>query len=135
MGQVCEVAAFLELFNPVNEIPVAKCGTVYTSPIGQEYLLVRDQMLWFGKQLPNSLMNLNQIHAFGIDIQDNPFDPHQELGMNCDDIFILFSTTWMIVHLETRAPTDWEIKHLPIIFLTGDEWDPSSDDIYLIQQS
>jgi hypothetical protein len=30
----------------------------------------------------------------------------------------------MIVHFESRVPTEWEMKHLPMILLTGDQWDP-----------
>ena len=104
LSQVCEVTAFLGSFEPVNEIPVAKCGMVYTSPVGQEYLLVWDQMLWFGKLLPNSPMNLIQICAFGIDVQDNPFEIHKELGMQCDGTFMPFGMMGMIVRFETRLP-------------------------------
>jgi hypothetical protein len=72
-GNICEVTPFLESYEPVNEVPVARCGTKWTSPqTGKEYLLVADQMLWFGTQLPNLLLNLNQLRTFGVDVNDNP---------------------------------------------------------------
>ena len=50
---------------PVKEIPpVPRSCTVWTSlDTGQEYLLVGDQMLWFGTQLDHSLINPNQIYG------------------------------------------------------------------------
>ena len=57
-GEICEVSPFLNTYDPVKEIPVARCCTVWTSEeSGEEYLLVGDQMLWFGNSLENSLIN------------------------------------------------------------------------------
>jgi hypothetical protein len=47
-NEVCKVTPFLDSYEPVNEVMVARCGMVWTSPnTGREYLLVSDQMLWF----------------------------------------------------------------------------------------
>ncbi len=135
-GDICEVTSFLESYEPVNEVPVAKCSTVWTSPqTGREYLLVADQKLWFGTQLPNSLLNPNQIHAFGVDVNDNPFDLKQDLGIQCNEAFIPCDTIRTIVHFESRVPTEWEMKHLPMVLLTGDQWDPSDELMYPEQKS
>ena len=113
-NEVCEVSPFLNTYEPVKEIPVARCCTVWTSPYtGAEYLLVGDQMLWFGEQLKHSLINPNQIREYGIQVYDDPFNMHQ-FGIDGGDVFIPFDTTGTIVHFESRVPTDWEEKHLPI---------------------
>ena len=71
-GEICEVTPCLDSYDPVNEIPITKCATVWTSTkTGVEYLLICDQMLWFSSQLPHSLMNPNQMQAFGIDVNGN----------------------------------------------------------------
>ena len=31
------------------------------------------------------------------------------------------------MHFESRVPNDWEKKHLPIILLTGETWNPSEE--------
>jgi hypothetical protein len=36
----------------------------------------------------------------------------------------------MIVHFESRVLTKWEMKHLPMVLLTGDQWDPSDELMY-----
>jgi hypothetical protein len=103
---------------------VARCGTVWTSPnTGHEYLLVSDQMLWFGSQMDHSLINPNQIHEYGIPMYDNPFSQSQ-FGINCNDDFIPFKTMGTIVYFKTRVPTNWETHNLPIIMLTCEDWDP-----------
>jgi len=135
-GQVCEVSPFLPTYDAVNEIPVAGCGTVWSSPsTGQDYLLVGDQFLYFGEVLPNSLLNPNQLRAFGIGVNDNPFDESQDIGIDCGDEFIPLRTIGTNVYFESRVPTDWEVKHLPRIYITSDHWDPTDDSTFPEQKS
>jgi hypothetical protein len=54
---------------------------------------------------------------------DNPFSQSQ-FGINCNDDFIPFNTTGTIVYFESRELMDWETCNLPIIVLTGEDWDP-----------
>jgi hypothetical protein len=88
----------------------------------REYLLVGDQMLWFGSQRDHSLIHPNQIRVYGIPVYDNPFSQSQ-FGINCNDDFIPFNITGTIVYFEYRVPRDWETCNLPIIMLTGEDWD------------
>jgi hypothetical protein len=53
---------------------------------------------------------------------NNPFSQSQ-IGIDCNDDFIPFNTTGTIVYFKTRVPTDWETCNLPIIMLTGEDWD------------
>ena len=127
-GDICEVTPFLDSYEPINEIPLAHCGAVWTDPMTmQDYLLVSDQMLWFGDSLQNSLINPNQIRANGIPVYDDPFDHSNAFGVASDMVFIPFNTTGTIVHFESRVPNDWEAKHLPVILLTGETWNLSEE--------
>jgi hypothetical protein len=92
-------------------------------------------MLWFGTLLPNSLINPNQIRSHGIMVNDDPFDPTRQLGIESDDAFIPFNATGTVVYFETRVPNDWEKTHLPIILLTGEEWDPTQELLFPAKQS
>ena len=80
-GDICEVYPFLNTYAPVQEIPVARCCTVCTYDQGKDYLLVGDEMLWFGTALKNLLINPNQIRAYGLSINDDHFNAN-ELGIN-----------------------------------------------------
>jgi hypothetical protein len=125
MLTLCELTPFLDSYEPVKEVMVARCGTVWTSPnTGHEYLLVGDQMLWFGSQMDHSLINPNQIREYGIPVYDNPFSQSQ-FGINCNDDFIPFNTMGTIVYFESCVPANGlEMHNLPIIMLTGEDWDP-----------
>ena len=83
-------------------------------------------MLWFGTRLPNSLLNPNQIRAFGLNVFDNPFND-DEFGIDGHDAFIPFDTMGAVVHFDSRIPSAWEKMHLPIVCLTIDTWDPASE--------
>ena len=124
-GEHCEVSPFLNTYDPVKEIPIARCCTVWTSDEGKEYLLVGDEMLWFGNTLTHSLLNPNQLRAYGLLVKDNPFDAN-EFGIDADEDFIPFETMGTIVYFDSRVPTDWETTHLPAILLTADTWDPKT---------
>jgi hypothetical protein len=90
-----------------------------------EHLLVADQMLWFGTQLPNSLINPNQLRAYGLSVNDNPFDTSSAFGIDSENLFIPFDTTGTpVVHFDTRVPTEWEKSNLPVVLLTGEDWNP-----------
>jgi hypothetical protein len=108
----------LDLYEPVKELLVVRCGTVWTSPNTGH-----DQMLWFGSQMDHSLINLNQICEYGIPMYNDPFFQSQ-FGINCSGDFIPFNTMGTIVYFETHLLTDWETHNLPIIMLTGEDWDP-----------
>jgi hypothetical protein len=84
-GELCDVNPFLDSYQPIQEIPVARCCTVWTNQDDSvEYLLVGDQMLWFGTQLPHSLINPNQIRAYGLDVNDDPFDTTRDFGITAN---------------------------------------------------
>jgi hypothetical protein len=71
-SEICDVNPFLDFYQPVCEIHVARCCTVWTDQNdSSEYLLVGDQMLWFGTLLPNSLINPNQLRVYGLDVNDD----------------------------------------------------------------
>jgi hypothetical protein len=82
---------------------------------------------WFGTHLPHSLINLNQLQAFGLYVNDDLFDNTREFGIEHDNIFIPFDTMGTVVHFKTRVPTVWESTHLPVVLLTGEEWNPSEE--------
>ena len=123
-GEICEVNPFLASYQPAgtgDSRPVARCSTVWTDQIdSMEYLLVGDQMLWFGTLLPNSLINPYQmLAAYELKVYDDPFDTSQ---INSDvPLLIPFKTTGTVVHFESRVLTEWEKTHLPIILLMSEE--------------
>ena len=127
-GEIFEVSPFLNIYAPVQEIPVARCCTVWTDDEGKEYLLVGDEMLWFGTALENSLINPNQIRACGLSINNYPFNANGFV-IDTEELFISLDTTGMVVHFESCVPTEWETKHSSVILITADSWDSTTVDM------
>ena len=82
-------------------------------------------MLLFRTALENSLINPNHIRAYGFSINDYPFNSN-ELGIDAEELFVLFDTTGTVVHFDSRVPTEWETTNLPVILITEDSWDPKT---------
>ena len=87
-----------------------------TDDEGKDYLLVGGEMSWFGTALENLLINPNQIRAYGFSINDDPFNEN-ELGIDAEELFILFHTIGTVVDFEYRVPTERETTHLPVILI------------------
>jgi hypothetical protein len=128
-GEHCEVSPFSEQYNTLTNIPVATAATAWDNPnTGERTILLFHQGLWFGNSLTNSLINLNQCRMHGIDLCDDPFDPHRTIGMwdPTTEINIPMDFAQSFVYLTTRAPTMDEIRTLPSIEMTSDApWIPS----------
>jgi hypothetical protein len=93
-----------------------------------KYLLVGDQMLFFGTLLPNSLINPNQLRAYGLHVHNDPFNSTCTFGINSDNAFIPFKNMGTVVHFESCTPAmEWEKVHLPMILLTSEEWNPTNE--------
>jgi hypothetical protein len=84
-------------------------------------------MLWFRTLLPNSLINPNQIHSYGHEVNDVPFDLTREFGIDSKNTFIPFDTMGTVIYFESHVSTEWEKTHLPVILVTGETWNPTEE--------
>jgi hypothetical protein len=81
-GEYCEVSPFSETYATLTDIPIASAATAWDNPeTGEVVILLFHQGLWFGDTLTNSLINPNQCRMYGMEICDDPFDPHRELAI------------------------------------------------------
>ena len=112
-GEIFDVSPFLNIYAPAQEIPVARCCTVWIDDEDKEYLLVGDEMLCFGTAMESSLINPNHIRAYVLSINDDPFNEN-ELGIDVEELLILFDTTGTLVHFESRVPT-YEKQHICLL--------------------
>ena len=59
-NEVCKVSQFLDSYQNVKEILVARVSTVWIdSTTLREYLIVVDHFLWFGTMMNHSIINPN----------------------------------------------------------------------------
>ena len=88
------------------------------------YLLIFHKSLWMGDKLDHTLVNPNQLRAYGVSVQDNPFDakPH---SITTDDISAQLYSEGTIICGDTRTPTESELSQLPrLIHTSPHDWDP-----------
>ena len=88
----------------------------------REYLIIGDQFLWFGMIINHSLMNPNQSREINIPVHDNPLDT-TTFGIEVEKYFTPFTSKGEFISFESRLPKEWEEQNLPVILLTGDQWD------------
>ena len=140
-GKECEVSPYSSQYEPVWNVPVVTGATVWTNTTdGTAYLLIFLESLWMGDKLDHTLVNPNQLRAYGISIQENPFNT-KPLSITSDDATVKLYSEGTIICGDTRTPTESKLSRLLRLILTSPhDWDPhnvcfpscsgqSSDDI------
>ena len=124
-GEYCNVSPFSAEYEPLENVPIAQCATVYTyDSTGATVLLIADQVLWFGDKMSTSLINPHQLRDNGIGVCDDPWDPYRPVGIEADQGFIPFSSHGTTLFFESRSPSPWELENLPTVLLTAPRWSP-----------
>ena len=74
-GQHCEAHGFHDELTPIKDVPIATVATAWSDPnTGESFVIIIHEALYFGNSLDHTLVNPNQIRAFGIDVYDNPYE-------------------------------------------------------------
>ena len=74
-GRTCEVSPHWSDCNSITNVPIVQVATAWQSlDSGQVCILSFNEALWMGDSMTHSLVNPNQLHHFGVKVQD---DPHQ----------------------------------------------------------
>ena len=124
-GKECEVSPYSSQYEAVRNIPVVMGATVWTNDAdGTAYLLIFHESLWMGDKWDHKLVNPNQLRAYGVNIQDNPFDA-KPLSITPNDASVELYLEGTIICGDTRTPTEPELSQLPRLILTSPhDWDP-----------
>ena len=125
-GQSCEVMPYSDTYDGITDVPVVTGATLWTSPHeGEEFILVFNEALWMGDTLQHTLVNPNQLRAYGTTVQDNPFAPAPLQFEPSTGPTIPLASMGTIIYCSTRAPNDRELSTLPHIHLSSSAtWDP-----------
>lgn len=73
-------------------------------------------------------MNPNQLQHYGIEVQDNPYDPHLMLIRKEDsdegDFLACLKSQGTNIYIDTWTPTDKDLQEYPQVVLTSPRpWD------------
>ena len=110
-GEVCNISPLSDKYEATMNVPIATCATIVTHPdTGEELILIINQMIWFGNQMPMLLLQTNQCRAYGIDLSDDPTDPNRTLGIRVsEDFFLPFQAKGPTMLFTSRCRTGEEL--------------------------
>ena len=127
-SQVCTVSPFLDSYESRLDVPICTGITAVDLEDGSTVLLEAGQGLYFGDDMDRSLINPNQIRAFGVAVCDDPTDPHRPLGIDFGDMSIPMKMNGSICYFTSRSPTDAEIDSCRRFQISDEHsWDPTSE--------
>ena len=83
--------------------------------------------MYYGTRLDHSLINPNQVRAYGIDFWDNPFDKERGTSINTNDnISIALKTMGTKIYFKSWAPSQLELETCTHIHMTSRiPWNPT----------
>jgi hypothetical protein len=130
-GESVNVHSFTPEQSPVKTVPIGTAATSYVCNDGEVVVLVLNQALLFGDRLPNSLLNPNQLRAFGHVVEDAPrqYDPnssHSIKLLDDEEVVIPLVMKGVISCFSSHKPSDHELETCRRIILTSDQpWNPN----------
>ena len=66
-GRVCDVSPYSSSYKSIPDVPIASGATAWTNPeTGETFILIIHEALWMSNHMPHSLINPNQLRAYGI---------------------------------------------------------------------
>ena len=112
MSQTADVYVYDTSIKTLEGVPIVSGATVYDD-LGNNtaYILVVNEDLYYDKKLDHSLMNPNQVRAYGINFWGNSFDQQRGLtiALNDEGKIPKQSMGTMILY-NTQVPTEPEMR-------------------------
>ena len=127
-GRECDVMPYTDTYESVKGVPIVSAATAWTCmETNRTYILVINEGLWMGETMQNSLMNPNQLRAFGCIVQDNPYSGAPLYMEDPDEVVTIpFETAGTNIFVTTRTPTQDELDTCQHVVLTSPrEWEPT----------
>ena len=116
---------FSASYDPMQDVKIATCMIVCTNEYGKTWILVFNEVFWFGTSMDHLLINPNQTRMVGIPVSEDHFGENLKLGIAHEKLFNHFGTDVTTVYFDSRVPTHREIMYFNHIVMTGNtEWDP-----------
>ena len=110
---------YSDTYDVITDVPVVTGATLWMSPHdGDEFILIFNEALWMGDTLQHTLVNPNQLRAYGTTVQDNPFSstplkfepPTGAILVPQVTVNIRLSVTFISPHLRHGIHTMWSSR-------------------------
>lgn len=135
-NRVADVYAYDKSIEPIHNVPIVSGATAYDCPTTRTtYILVFNEALYYGQQLDHTLLNPNQLRAYGLGFWDNPYDTERPLAIEVNrELSIPLQTKGTKVQFQSRVPTKDELQHCQHVHVTSrNEWNPSQLEMTMAQ--
>ena len=92
-------------------MPIVKADTAYDNPeTGETTILILNKAIYMGGTMYHTLVNPNQLCAYGMTFQDNPLSEAPIfISVEDHDFMLPFSSKGNIFGVTTRTPIDKEL--------------------------
>ena len=78
--RICDVAPFSNNYTLMKGFSIVSSATGYTSENGRKYILVSNEAFYI-PGMEHTIINPNQCHHFGSDVQDNPYHDKEPMAI------------------------------------------------------
>ena len=111
-GKGCDVAPYIDSYETIKEVQIVQASTAYNNhETGEITIIFLNKAICMGKIMYHTLVNLNQLSAYGMIVQDNPFSEALFfIATENHDFMIPFSSKGTILGVTTRTPTEKELQ-------------------------
>ena len=128
-GRECDVMPYSENYDAVSAVPIVSGGTAFTDQTTNEtVILVVNEALHMPDQVEHSLINPNQLRAFGSIVQDNSYSGAPMYFTDPDkSVVVPMFAAGTVIFADTRTPTDEELATCRHVHLTSElPWNPET---------
>jgi hypothetical protein len=81
-GITCEVSLYTDSYEAMKDVPIVGAATAWTNAdTGETHILYFNQILCYGRKMPMSLLNPNQMQYFGHRNCNDVTDCNREFGI------------------------------------------------------
>jgi hypothetical protein len=116
----CDVSPYSEVYESVKAVPIVSGATAWTDErTGSLYIIVVNEGLWMPDTATSSLINPNQLRAYGITVHDNPFAGPMNISNGGEEDVISISM-FAVGTIKTRTPIQEELDSCQHIILISD---------------
>ena len=112
-GKECDVAPYTDAHETINSVPMVQAATSYDNPdTGETAIIIFNEAVWIAETMYHTLVNLNQLCAYGMIVQKNSFaEASIFIATEDHEFMILFSSKGNILGVSTRSPTNKKLQN------------------------
>jgi hypothetical protein len=127
--KVCDVSPYADTYEAIKSVPIVQAATAFDHPdTGETTILILNEAIWMGDKMNHALVNPNQLRAFGLTVQDNPFSAAPTyIAAEGHEFVMPLTSKGTTLGVTRRTPASQELQTSPHVVISSErEWDPQN---------